>query len=296
MKLTKKTKNCYDDEEDLPSVVSVNYSRSSSSDESDPIGSARKTFAKAFSACFTPSCQYDQNNRSHAQQGGSPPVIRLDFSNNKLLSPENIEVKPPLPFKTSCSKQNFVITKDDEHCEEYESSKNVSLKQSISKKEEEEPKKCLSHRRNLSGSWKIIVHEEFKSQYDVYLKVLGFGRILRALAIKMIHKTVEEIKDSPNGEKLWIKSINPKGIWERTLLDRLHKVKTAEREEVMTKSRWDGSRHISFLYNIKKYSGADFESIRYIDENGFYICESKVHPKTSKIPKATLTWRFQKMD
>jgi hypothetical protein len=70
---------------------------------------------------------------------------------------------------------------------------------------------------DLSGSWTLIADDAFKKEYDLYLSDLGFNRIIRSVACSLISRTKEITKQSNNGRELYIKSINPKGAWERTL-------------------------------------------------------------------------------
>lgn len=70
---------------------------------------------------------------------------------------------------------------------------------------------------DLSGSWTLIADDAFKSEYDTYLKQLGFNRITRGVACSLIARTTEITKQSKSGRELYLKGINPKGAWERTL-------------------------------------------------------------------------------
>lgn len=70
---------------------------------------------------------------------------------------------------------------------------------------------------DLSGQWTLIADETFKAEYDMYLKQLGFNGITRRVACGVIARTTEITKQSDNGRELYLKGINPKGAWERTL-------------------------------------------------------------------------------
>ena len=164
---------------------------------------------------------------------------------------------------------------------------------------------------DLSGSWTLIADDTFKKEYDLYLSDLGFNRIIRSVACSLISRTKEITKQSDNGRELYIKSINPKGAWERTLTasgfpdfgtksnqtDYEHtkaKIKTAESEEVDAEAWWEcqGTQHRSWLLGGKK---GDYESLRYLEDCGnVLVCESIFHPRDVTKKKARVRWRFQR--
>lgn len=160
---------------------------------------------------------------------------------------------------------------------------------------------------DLSGSWKIIVSDEFKKEYDEYLRRLGQPLLVRTIAVSIIGLTAEETKQLDHGRKLFIRGINSRGIWERTLVasgseDRNGDfqpewvpVVTADAETVETESWWEenGSVHKSWLRGGRKYGGGDFESTRYLEQNGdVLVCESVFHPREQDREKAFVTWKF----
>ncbi|KAL7492648.1 hypothetical protein ACHAWT_002598 [Skeletonema menzelii] len=192
--------------------------------------------------------------------------------------------------------------------------------QPLSKEEME----CNLHERwaqsapkvNLSGSWTLIADDVFKKEYDLYLSDLGFNRIIRSVACSLISRTKEITKQSDNGRELYIKSINPKGTWERVLTSsgfpdfetesdktdysqhKKTKIKTAESEEVTAEAWWEchGTRHRSCLRGGKK---GDYESLRYLEDCGgnmtILVCESIFHPCGDVTKKrARVKWRFQR--
>ena len=168
---------------------------------------------------------------------------------------------------------------------------------------------------DLSGSWTLIADDAFKKEYDLYLSDLGFNRIIRSVACSLISRTKEITKQSNNGRELYIKSINPKGAWERTLTasgfpdfgtaksnqtDYEHtkaKIKTAESEEVDAEAWWEcqGTQHRSWLRGGKK---GDYESLRYLEDCGsdktVLVCESIFNPRDVTKKKARVRWRFQR--
>jgi len=175
---------------------------------------------------------------------------------------------------------------------------------------------------DLSGqSWTLIADPAFKTEYDAYLKSLGFSAITRRVACSLIARTTETTKQSDNGRELYLKGTNPKGAWERTLTasgfpdfetqpaqkegeDYSHtrtSIKTADSEEVIAEAWWEecGTKHRSWLRGGKKYGGGDFESLRYLEEGSggnVLVCESFFWPKDPSKEKALVTWRFKRDD
>ena len=170
---------------------------------------------------------------------------------------------------------------------------------------------------DLSGSWTLIADDTFKAEYDQYLCNLGFNRITRGVACSLISRTLEETKQFEGGRKLFLKGTNPKGCWERTLVasgypdfhthsakkegqDYQHSksfIKTADAEDVSAEAWWEdrGTVHRSWLRGGTKYGGGDFESLRYLEDNGsVLVCKSIFHPKDLSKPDAIVTWRFKR--
>ena len=139
--------------------------------------------------------------------------------------------------------------------------------------------------------------------------------IVRGAAVVLIGNTREETKQTDNGRSLFIKGINAKGIWERTLTssgsdfdtamtpapdgtyDHLRvPIVTADSEHVLAESWWenDGTAHVSWTIGVKKYGGGSFESKRYLENNGdVYVCESTFHPDDNVGRKPSfLKWKF----
>ena len=165
---------------------------------------------------------------------------------------------------------------------------------------------------DLSGSWTLIADDTFKKEYDIYLNDLGFNRITRGVACSLISRTTEITKQSDNGRELYLKGMNPKGAWERTLTasgypdfgtksnqtDYTHmkkSIKTAESEDVDAEAWWEcrGKKHRSVLSGGKK---GDYESLRYLEDCGdVLVCESTFHPRDSSKKKAVVKWRFRRM-
>ena len=159
---------------------------------------------------------------------------------------------------------------------------------------------------DFSGKWKLIISEKFKHEYDDFLKSLGQPLIVRGAAVVMIGNTREETKQSESGRSLYIRGVNIKGVWERTLVasgsdcerstfESLQvPVVTADSEKVMAESWWEdeGTVHVSWTYGVKRYGGGAFESRRYLENDGaLYVCESTFHPNDGR-EKSFLRWKF----
>ncbi|KAL7554840.1 hypothetical protein ACHAWF_018389 [Thalassiosira exigua] len=168
---------------------------------------------------------------------------------------------------------------------------------------------------DLSGKWKLIITDKFKMEYDDFLRSLGQPLIVRGAAVVLVGNTREETKQRDGGRTLYIKGINAKGIWERTLVssgsdfdttmfpnprdgkyDHVRvPIETADSERVVAESWWerDGAVHVSWTYNVKKYGGGAFESKRYLENDGdVYVCESTFHPSEQGREKSFLKWKF----
>jgi len=160
---------------------------------------------------------------------------------------------------------------------------------------------------DLTGNWKLIVTDDFKKEYDDYLKQLGQPFIVRSVALTLIGVTTEQTEQKEEGRTLFIRGTNARGIWDRTLVtsgaDKVNDqftplhvpVDTADDERVEAEAWWedDGTVHRSWMRGLSKYGGGDFESKRYLDEGGkVLVCESVFHPKEKDRKDVGITWRF----
>lgn len=165
---------------------------------------------------------------------------------------------------------------------------------------------------DLSGNWKLIASDSFKKQYDCYLKNLGQPSLVRSVAVSIVEMTSEEVIQKDEGRSLCIKGKNLRGVWERTLessgsdfemaiTNTEHTrvpLLTADKERVEAEAWWEkeGTSHISWLRGVKKYGGGDFESIRYLEDDGNkLVCESVFHP-TGSTDGASIRWEFKRVD
>ena len=139
---------------------------------------------------------------------------------------------------------------------------------------------------DFTGNWTLIVDDAFKSEYDSYLRKLGQPMLVRTLAEAVIGSTKEEVIQNDEGKELYIRGMNVRGSWERTLeaseMDvgndvvvveeeeeggstTVHAVEghvlkpmiTADEEEVEVASWWEdgGKVHRSWVVGGKKYGG-----------------------------------------
>jgi len=167
---------------------------------------------------------------------------------------------------------------------------------------------------DLSGKWKLIISDEFRSEYDNFLQSLGQPLIVRGPASMLVGNTREETRQSDRGRYLFIKGINPRGIWQRLLLASgsdndttflpnkdgrfMHEwvpVRTTDGENVKAESYWvdGGTSHVSSVFGSKRYGGGTFESKRYLENNGdVYVCESTFIPDDETRQNSYLKWRF----
>lgn len=160
---------------------------------------------------------------------------------------------------------------------------------------------------DLSGEWILMASDDFKQEYDEYLKQLGQPLIVRGMALGIIGLTREVFEQKEQGRTLIIRGVNARGGWERSLVasgvdgtnntfePNVMTVVTADDESVQAEAWWEdrGASHISWMRGVSKYGGGDFESKRYLEQNGkVLVCESVFHPQDETREKAKVTWKF----
>jgi len=160
---------------------------------------------------------------------------------------------------------------------------------------------------DMTGEWQLMDTEQFKKEYDRYLQYLGQPKIVRAVALGLIGFTTESTEQTKEGRELSIRGRNPRGVWERCLIasgadgqsaeyEPLYiDVCTADDEIVKSESWWEnnGKVHRSWMRGGSKFGGGDFESTRYLENDGkVLVCESTFHPIQENRKKAQATWRF----
>lgn len=183
---------------------------------------------------------------------------------------------------------------------------------------------------NLAGKWSVVVTPTLKKEYDMYLQAFQQPAFFRAVALNVLSMTKDTLQQSVDGREFTIIGTNPRGVWSRTLFSsgyqadwdhrdstamdvesfepKLTMIRNAGGADVDAECWWEdnGKTHTSWVRNAKE---GDFYSRRYIDEDGFYICESKFyHNELSKVkygvkddyienePVASMTWKFERED
>jgi len=190
---------------------------------------------------------------------------------------------------------------------------------------------------NLCGKWCVVVTPELKKEYDLYLQAFRQPALFRAVALNVLSMTKDILEQNENGTELTIRGTNPRGVWARTLISSGYKadwdvqdesetcfldkmdifepkftmIQNAGGADVQAECWWEenGSVHASWVRNAKE---GDFFSRRYIDDEGFYVCESSFyHNELSKTfygiqdtkndensngdkRVAFMTWKFQR--
>lgn len=162
---------------------------------------------------------------------------------------------------------------------------------------------------DLSGKFVLINSKDFQKEYDVYLADLDQPTLVRTIAVKIIGSTSEEMKQTDDGRTLFIRGRNPRGVWDRDLIASgsdekstefnpiLTPLVTLDGDKVVAEAWWeeDGTVHRSWLRGGKKYGGGDFESRRYLEDDGnVYVCETTFHRTGTREGKASVTWRFRR--
>lgn len=161
---------------------------------------------------------------------------------------------------------------------------------------------------DLSGEWHLVVDDDFLKKYDSYLSALGQPALVRSVACSIVRFTKEEYSQSDHGRVIRIKGTNPRGIWTRDLVSSgacssetsfekiITTIKTADGEDVSCEAWWghDRKTHKSWMRGGKKWGGGDFESTRYLDDDGYLLCESVFHPSDPTREKSHITWKFKK--
>lgn len=71
---------------------------------------------------------------------------------------------------------------------------------------------------DLSGNWQVVVSNQFKNDYDIYLASLGQPLLVRTVALGIVGRTTEELSMAENGKCLLIRGTNARGVWDRTLV------------------------------------------------------------------------------
>eukprot|EP00580_Thalassiosira_gravida_P014127 CAMPEP_0201683992 /NCGR_PEP_ID=MMETSP0494-20130426/52409_1 /ASSEMBLY_ACC=CAM_ASM_000839 /TAXON_ID=420259 /ORGANISM="Thalassiosira gravida, Strain GMp14c1" /LENGTH=295 /DNA_ID=CAMNT_0048167779 /DNA_START=163 /DNA_END=1050 /DNA_ORIENTATION=- len=160
---------------------------------------------------------------------------------------------------------------------------------------------------NLSGTWKPIVTETFKKQYDSYLDNCGENFMFRKVVVNGIVYQKETIRQLNDGVNLEIIATNPAGNWNRTLVTseeenpRNATIVDPDGDEVQVEAWWEesGCRHKSILRCKPRVEGGVFETVRYLEGDGdVLVCESCFTPASSSSSKkfkyGQVMWKFRR--
>lgn len=180
---------------------------------------------------------------------------------------------------------------------------------------------------NLSGTWKPIVTERFKKEYDTYLSNCCQPYLYRKLLVNGIVFQKEHICQLNDGRELMIIATNPVGDWNRTLLTSSLDAPTnvtirdPDGDTVYIEAYWinNGTKHKSILRGKPNVMGGYFETVRYLEQKqqrggssnsndnndkereDVLICESKFYPpstslhgKSKEFNYGQVVWRFER--
>ena len=160
---------------------------------------------------------------------------------------------------------------------------------------------------DLTGTWKPVVTEVFKSQYDAYLKNCSETYMFRQVVVNGIGYLEETMRQLDGGKNLQITATNPVGDWNRTLVTSPEDaplqvaIIDPDKDECLVEAYWidNGTRHKSLLKGKPRVKGGVFETIRYLDDGGDnLICESYFHPgpnAPAKFKPAHVVWNFTRV-
>jgi hypothetical protein len=166
---------------------------------------------------------------------------------------------------------------------------------------------------DLTGTWLPIVTSCFKEEVNSFLSGCGQPYLLRKVVVNTLAFHREVIRQVDQGRILEIKSANPIGTWNRTLLasgadDKNSKyeamynmIRAPDVGEVRTEAWWEnhGTIHKSWMNGSSKFDGGNFESSRYLVEDNVLVCELKFHPTPDAVRErglamSHLVWRFMR--
>ena len=227
----------------------------------------------------------------------TPPVTPVDIVSNHQAEETSTQTSPPLATATSIpdatndgettdQQRTESATRDiEKHHDDHNSS---SLLTSIPRGDRWS---ISASDVDLTGEWKLVVTDEFKAEYDGYLKKLGQAKLVRDVALAVVGKTTEDLIQTDRGKSVVLTSNNARGTWRRTFIssgtdewsddndddtdgldfERLQiPIKTADGETVQAEAWWEdqGRVHVSWMRGVRKYGGGDFEGRRYLQHEG----------------------------
>jgi len=159
---------------------------------------------------------------------------------------------------------------------------------------------------DLTGTWRPVVTEVFKSQYDAYLKNCSETYLFRQVVVNGIGYLEETIRQLDGGKNLEITATNPVGDWNRTLVASPEDaplqvaIIDPDKDVCHIEAYWvdGGTRHKSLLKGKPRVKGGVFETIRYLDGDDSLVCESYFHPSPNapaKFKPAHVVWNFTRV-
>lgn len=158
---------------------------------------------------------------------------------------------------------------------------------------------------DLSGTWKPIITEAFKKDYDAYLVHCGESFMFRKVVVNGIGYQREAIRQLDEGSALEIVATNPAGNWNRTLVTsdaaapRNATLADPDGDRVQVESWWEGggTRHRALLRGKPRVQGGTFDTVRYLESADVLVCESTFVPSPSsgtKFTRGHVVWKFRR--
>eukprot|EP00581_Thalassiosira_minuscula_P005987 CAMPEP_0183735868 /NCGR_PEP_ID=MMETSP0737-20130205/47784_1 /TAXON_ID=385413 /ORGANISM="Thalassiosira miniscula, Strain CCMP1093" /LENGTH=285 /DNA_ID=CAMNT_0025969725 /DNA_START=118 /DNA_END=971 /DNA_ORIENTATION=- len=146
---------------------------------------------------------------------------------------------------------------------------------------------------DLSGTWKPIVTEQFKEEYDDYLLNCSQSFMFRKVVVNGIGYQKESIRQLNDGVDLEIIATNPAGNWNRTLVASVESqplnvtITDPDGDVVQVEAWWEenGTRHKSLLRGKPRVKGGVFETVRYLESEDVLVCDSSFFPAPSSSSK-----------
>jgi len=157
---------------------------------------------------------------------------------------------------------------------------------------------------DLSGTWKPILTDAFKKEYDEYLANCSQSFMFRKIVANGIGYQKEIIRQLDGGVNLEIIATNPAGNWNRTLVTSEDTnplnvtITDPDGDKVHVEAYWkDGIKHTSLLRGKPRVEGGVFETVRYLESEDVLVCDSVFIPPESstKFKYGQVQWRFRRV-
>jgi hypothetical protein len=194
---------------------------------------------------------------------------------------------------------------DDGEDFEPESATAVDETTNVSEKSYNDRQSTAASHVDLSGTWRPIVTNEFKQEYDQYLLNCSESYMFRKLIVNGISLQKEIIRQSKDGALMQIVASNPAGNWNRTLVAFAEPtnvtVKDPYGDVVQVEAWWgqEGTVHKSWLRDKPRMLGGAFETARYLESENVLVCESSFHPSptasaSTNFKYGHVVWKFKR--